>query len=333
MSLTKYFLIGGVLLFGAIAFVGRWKRPGASLVRQRVEVEEIALPAVREREIAVKPLPPVVAAPVVVTPAFTPSTAQEQLPEANRIERLFALDGTKLPFVETIAYTSRAPWMQGRPAWITDYATHYKTSRHFIARSLNRKPDYFTQKIFPGDRFNVLKENVEFYLLIDLSRCRLWFYALDVEKKERVLLKSYRVGLGKLDPKRASGSLTPTGKYRCGDRITVYKPGVMGYYRDEKIEMMRVFGSRWIPFDQEVGECSESARGLGLHGAPWIEDRETGSLVEDLSKIGKYESDGCIRLASEDVEELFAIVVSRPTTVELVKDFYEAKLPGVEREL
>jgi lipoprotein-anchoring transpeptidase ErfK/SrfK len=46
--------------------------------------------------------------------------------------------------------------------------------------------------------------------------------------------------------------------------------------------------------------------------------------------IGAYDSDGCIRLSSADIEELFSIVLTKPTFVEIVKDFHEAKLPGVE---
>jgi len=65
--------------------------------------------------------------------------------------------GSKNPAVETVSYSSRVPWIQGRPAWLADYASYYQTTRHFIARSLNHKSDYFSQKVAPGDRFNVLK--------------------------------------------------------------------------------------------------------------------------------------------------------------------------------
>jgi hypothetical protein len=60
-------------------------------------------------------------------------------------------------------------------------------------------------------------------------------------------------------------------------------------------------------------------------------DPATGQYVEDKAKLGKYDSDGCVRLAAEDVEEIFAIVLTKPTTVDLVKDFREATLPGIER--
>jgi hypothetical protein len=266
-------------------------------------------------------------------PAAPQPLANENFPDVDRISKLFALDSSKLPIVETVSYTSRVPWLKGRPAWIADYATHYGTSRHFIARSLNRKPDYFSQKISPGDRFNVFKKdkNLNFHLLIDLSHCRMWFYYIDLDTQERFLLKTYRVGIGRLDNQKTSGYLTPTGKYSLGDKIAIYKPGTLGFFQDEKIEMIRVFGTRWIPFEGEIEGCSEPARGFGLHGAPWVLDPATGQFVEDKTKIGKCDSDGCIRLASEDIEEIFSIIVTKPTTVELVKDFREAKLPGQER--
>jgi hypothetical protein len=280
-------------------------------------------------------LPTPKAAPVVAVSEVvkTPSPIDD-LPQVDRIYQLFALDSSRLPIVETISFTSRVPWLKGRPAWIADYATEYSTSRHFIARSLNRGMDYFTQKVSPGDRFNVFKKdkNIQFHLLIDVSLCRLLFYYIDLDLNERVLLKTYRVGVGRADTKKASGLLTPLGKYSLGEKIAIYKPGTMGFFQDQKIDMIKVFGTRWIPFEKEIEGCTEMAKGLGLHGAPWAFDAEKGQWTEERAKIGKYDSDGCIRLLSEDIEEIFAIVITKPTVVELVKDFHMAKLPGVERK-
>ena len=317
----KYFLIGTVALFGAIGFVGWMKRnPKPPQPRQEL-VQEIPIPKKAE---------PVAKAPEPKKPPE--QKVAESLPDADRIQQLFALDSSKLPIVETVSYTSRVPWLKGRPAWIADYASYYGTSRHFIARSLNKKVDYLTQKVSPGDRFNVFKKdkNINFHLLIDLSRCKMWFYYIDLDSNERVLLKTYKVGLGRLDPRKASGCLTPTGKYSLGEKIAIYKPGTMGLFQDQKTEMIRIFGSRWIPFEGEIEGCTEPAKGLGLHGAPWILDAG-GQLVEDKAKIGKYDSDGCIRIAANDIEEIFSIVITKPATVELVKDYREAKLPGKEK--
>jgi hypothetical protein len=248
-----------------------------------------------------------------------------ELPEANLIDRLFATDSSKLEnIVETLTYTPRVPWLKDRAAWIADYASHFSTTRHFIARSLNKKADYFTQKIQAGDRFNVIRsdKNINFYLLIDLNRSKMWFYAVDKDLNEKTLLKTYNVGLGRKDQSRKSGFLTPTGLYQLGEKVALYKPDTMGYFQDQKVEMITVFGTRWIPFEKEIEDCTESAKGLGIHGVPWNNNDHT----EDLSKIGNYDSDGCIRLASNDIEEIFAIVISRPTFVELANDFFAAKL-------
>lgn len=250
-----------------------------------------------------------------------------ELPSANRIEEFFNKGEPKFSFVETVTYRSRVPWQKGRPAWLSDYASHFATSRHFIARSLNGKSDYFKQDVAEGDRFNVLRSDkpIEFYLLIDISRCRMWFYALDLSNHERILIKDYVVGLGRESKKEASGILTPLGKYSLGNKIAIYKPTMTGMYGNQKIEMMTVFGSRWIPFDKEISNTTASAKGFGIHGVPWKRG-VSGQLQEDRSSLGQYGSDGCVRLATEDMEELFAIIITRPTTLELVKDFFDSEL-------
>jgi hypothetical protein len=335
VSPTKIFIISSVAVFSAIG-VAAWvkKKPAPVQTPQVVEVpvapKPIAAPPPKPQPPAPKPVAKVVEAP---KPAPVAAKSDAELPEVDRIGQLFALDSSKFPIVETVSYTSRVPWLKGRPAWIADYASYYGTSRHFIARSLNRKADYFSQKITPGDRFNVFRKdkNINFHLTIDLSRCRMWFYYIDLDTNERVLVKTYRVGVGRQEAARTSGYLTPVGKYTLGEKVAIYKPGTMGFFQDQKTEMVRIFGTRWIPFDKELEGCTEPAKGYGLHGAPWVEDATHGQMVEDRSKLGKYDSDGCIRLASEDIEELFAIVLTKPTTVELVKDFHEAKIPGIEK--
>jgi len=270
--------------------------------------------------------------PVASAGAPTKKVDTEPLPDANRIQELFNKGDPKLPIVETITYKSRVPWQKGRPAWLSDYASYYSTSRHFIARSLNGKPDYFKQDVAEGDRFNVLRKdkNIKFHLLIDVTRSRMWFYYVDLDTKEKVLLKTYPVGLGRVDTSKTSGLLTPLGKYSLGDKIAIYKPKMMGHYNGQKVEMVRIFGSRWIPFDKELSGTTAPAKGFGLHGVPWVAGTN-GALAQDTSSLGKYESDGCIRLASADIEEIFAIVITKPTTIELVKDFHDSDLTVADK--
>jgi hypothetical protein len=323
LRIPKTLIWGSIGLFGVIGFLGLTKGKKEDKIPQIVQndtVQEIVISTERTKEKEVTKVAEVV-------------PAEDALPDADCIDRLFTLGSNKMPIVETISYTSRVPWLKGRPAWIADYASFYQTSRHFIARSLNKKKDYFSQNVNLGDKFNVFKKDkdLSFYLLIDMSRAKMWFYALDNQQNERCLLKTYRVGLGRKDPKSPSGFLTPLGKFALGSKIAIYKPGTMGYFQDRKIEMIRVFGTRWIPFDEALQDSIDEAKGFGIHGAPWVTDA-SGQLSEDASKIGKYESDGCIRLLSDDIEELFSIIITKPTVVELVKDFHDAQLPGKETQ-
>ncbi len=245
-------------------------------------------------------------------------------PEVDRIDELFTTGEDKLPIVETVTYASNVPWLKGRPAWIGDYASHYATSRHFIARSLNGKPDYFTQKVAPGSQFNVFKKDrhFQFYLLVDVSQSKMGFYYIDLDTNERVLLKTYAVSLGKS---------SPLGKYLLGDKIAVYRPGIMGLFQDRQVEMMTVFGTRWIPFGKELGECTVPSKGLGIHGVPWAQDAKTGKWTE--LPVGQKTSAGSVLLNYEDMEALFSIIITRPTVIEIVKnlqDTQNAKLPGIE---
>ncbi len=259
-----------------------------------------------------------------MTPKIEKKNIQE-LPEADRIEEFFNLSEPKFPIVSTITYKSRVTWQKGRPAWLSDYANHYKTSRHFIARSLNGKSDYLKQDVAEGARFNILnpEKNFQFNLIIDTNRCKMWFYYHDLDTKEKVLVKTYPIGLGRVDHSKISGLLTPLGLYSLGSRIATYKPKIMGLHNGEKIEMICLFGTRWIPFEKEIKGTTASAKGFGIHGMPWSMKKD--NLVEDPSSLGKYESDGCIRMLASDIEELYAIVISRPTTVEIVKDYFDAE--------
>lgn len=362
-SLPKLLAVIAIILFGTIGvaalFKGGKERPlteattaPASPLEMEVELDRdvrtvapAAKPTPAPKIVGVQPKAIVATTPKAApAPAPTPvpvpvpeaaveiravPATSHDLPEANRIDEFFNKGDPKLPIVETITYKSRVPWQKGRPAWLSDYATYYATSRHFIARSLNGKPDYFKQDVAEGDRFNVLRKdkNINFYLLIDNSRCKMWFYYVDLDTNERVLIKSYNVGLGRVDASKPSGLLTPLGKYSLGSKIAIYKPKMTGLYNGQKVEMVQVFGSRWIPFDKEVSNVSAPAKGFGLHGIPWTPN-DKGELVQDTASLGKYESDGCIRLATADIEELFAIVITKPTTIELVRDFHDAKMPG-----
>lgn len=346
MTLPKILAILALVLFGSIGVAAFMKNRNNSINFVSAPVQT---PLEIELDQELQEISPAITVPIVHAPAEIASVLEEpvsttapkvvyspkplsafELPDADRIEELFNRKDPRLPIVQTITYKSKVDWQQGRPAWLSDYAGHYGTSRHFIARSLNGKPDYFKQEVVDGEKFNVFNpdKHFQFYLVVDTSRCKMWFYYLDEDLKQKVLLKTYQVGLGRIDSSKTSGLLTPLGKYSLGDRIAIYKPNTTGTYQAKKIEMMTVFGTRWIPFDKELGECTESAKGFGVHGTPWSRDPITDQLTDNDTSIGKYESDGCIRLATPDIEELFAIIITKPTTIEIVRDFSEATFVG-----
>ncbi len=324
MSFPKIVAITAFALFTFIFLVSKFKNNEEELPLNKPQAVEIILePEVIKPFLAPPKAPPKVE---VVKKSVVEVVKKTPLDEpVNRIEELFNKGEPKLPIVQTISYKSRTTWQKGRPAWLADYASHFETSRHFIARSLNGKPEYFKQTVSEGDRFNVFREDkkISFYLLADLSQCKMGFYYIDHDLNEKVLLKTYPIGCGRKDGSKVSGSLTPLGKYELGDRVVIYKPKMFGYHQGEKTEMIRVFGSRWIPFEKEVEKCTEPAKGLGIHGVPWVANA-SGELVPDESSIGKFDSDGCIRLSNEDIEELFSIVITKPTTIEIVQDLSQA---------
>lgn len=260
-------------------------------------------------------------------------TASLILPKVDRMSQLFSTGSNKFPIVETVSFSPKVSWLEGRLAWIADYASHFKTSRHFIARSLNGKPDYFSQQVSSGNKFNVykLERPFDFHIVVDLSSCQMALYYHDNLTNERVMLKSYSVGVGRKDEDKSSGFLTPTGTFKIGSKIAIYKPGIMGTFQDKKVEMIRVFGTRWLPFEAADSNASASAfKGLGIHGLPWLDSEDGQNLQENLNSIGCYSSDGCIRLAKDDVEELFAVVITKPCFVHIVETMQDAKLPGQE---
>ncbi len=323
MSFPRFLGVLSVIMFGAILTASFFKKQDRqSLPLQMDEVVTIATPG-DEEGLTVEleqTLPEEEGEAEEQQIGVSEEGQDESLEEVDRLHELFSVTGKKSPIVQTITYKSSVPWLKGRSAWLCDYATHYQTSRHFIARSLNGKPDYEKQDVANGDRFNVLNPDldIKFHLLVDLETCRMWFSYQEGESDKRHLLKTYKVGIGRPDEHSSSGYLTPIGKYSLGDRVATFKPRRYALHQGERKEMIQVFGTRWIPFNEEIEGCSEPAKGFGIHGLPLVKN-EDGVIKENLDSICKYESDGCIRLTTTDIEELFAVIITKPTVIELVK--------------
>lgn len=292
-----------------------------------ISIEEVIFPQEERVETV-----PYVVQDVKLEMTLKPTSNDQDLPQdVDHVSQLFQPYPPLLPIVETVTYVSRVAWLAGRSAYLGDYAAHYQTSKHFISRSLHGMGHYLSDAVSKGDRFNVFRtdKKIEFHLVLDLSRLKLWLYYFDCNADQKILLKTYPVCAGRLDSRSLSGSLTPLGTYALGAEGTVYQEKLMGLYRNETTEMISVFGSRWIPLSREVAKCTASSKGLGLQGVPWVRSSD-GELKELRECIGKYESGGCIRLLTEDIEELFALVTSKPTFIHIVKDFFNAEVPGKE---
>ena len=322
MSLPKIFLTISVSLFALIGVLAIFKRGSTPPPQERVAQQEVRLSLLtppKEPSRTPPPPPP--------KPVEERAVVIEHDTEAEGLSALFAKN-TNCPIVETVVYKSHVPWKTHRPAWLIDYAQRYKTPLDFIYGGLNGNGDFSPKNISDGTAIRVLKKDLQFrfHIVISLSSCRLRLYYVIPKERRAVFLKSYPAGLGRKDPSKSSGSLTPTGLYKLGSNVGVFKPKMTGPYRGKKVELVRVFGNYWLPFEKELRNCSEPAKGLGIHGVPMDRDERSGALVENTSSLGRYESDGCVRLAVKDVHELYAVVSTRETFVEIVPTFQHSAL-------
>jgi len=323
--MAKGTVIGVTVIAVTALTVYMWPRSSHQKQDEEPVVVEVVLPEV-------VPAPPVALIAEPPLPDVLTSLSEDsQLPhEVEHMTELFQTYAPFAPLVQTVSYMSKVQWLSGRSAYLGDYAAHYKTSKHFISRSLRGIGNYVSDVVSKGERFNVLRtdKDIQFHLVLDLSRLKLWTYAYDATADERFLLKCYSVAAGKRCLESASGCLTPTGIFALGEEIAVYKEGSMGYRHQEKIEMISVFGKRWIPCSYEIADCSGPCKGLGIHGMPWHYNSDQGVWVEERESAGHYQSDGCVRMLSEDIAELFAVIVSRPSYLHIVRDYTQAQLPG-----
>ncbi|NDD58562.1 MAG: L,D-transpeptidase [Chlamydiae bacterium] len=332
MSAPKFFLITALAAFSVLGIVATLKKNKISSNQPTLDLSPRSDQNLSDSETASQDVFVEVVREEPTAHFPSSSKAVRTMPTIDRTYQLFNTGQNKFPIVETLAYSSTVPWLKGRPAWVADYAAYFNTSKHFIARSLHGRPDYFNQTISAGRMFNVFKKDKElqFHLVADINQSRMGLFYYDLTTKERVLIKTYSISAGRIDADKPSGTLTPLGVYQLGDKIAIYDSLIKGSSQASIVEMVKVFGTRWIPFGQALPGATEPAKGYGIHGVPWVQDTKSNQLVENRDSIGKRESNGCIRLLKEDMEELFAIVITKPTYIHIVKDFQDAQLPGTE---
>lgn len=135
--------------------------------------------------------------------------------------------------------------------------------------------------IKPGQRFKITKSN--FSILVRKGKNKLYL------KNNEKLVRVYKVATGK-------DNSTPEGRFTIINRLespTWYTAGAI--FPPESPE--NILGSRWLGL---------SEKGYGIHGTDSPDD------------IGKYVTNGCIRLLEQDIQELYKLVPAG-TNVEITK--------------
>ncbi|MCC7419784.1 MAG: L,D-transpeptidase family protein [Planctomycetaceae bacterium] len=179
---------------------------------------------------------------------------------------------------ERIDANARVIYFSPQPHYMDPYVVNSGDQLQKIARQYQVPWEYLVRlnkidpkRIRPNQRLKVIKG--PFAALVDLSDFELIVHA------HGYYVKRYQVGIGK------DGS-TPTGKFTVKTKLknpTYYGPNGVVLDADDPSNPL---GERWI----DLGDS------YGIHGT-----------IEPNS-IGKAASRGCIRLAAEDVEEVYDLL-------------------------
>ncbi len=128
-----------------------------------------------------------------------------------------------------------------------------------------------SNKIIPGQELKV--NTCEFSIVVDKSQNLLFL------KREGKIIKTYIVATGK-------EGRTPEGEFKIVNKLvdpTWYKTGAVVLPDNPD----NILGSRWMGIDKA---------GYGIHG------------TTEPESLGSQVTLGCVRMANEEVEELFSIV-------------------------
>lgn len=128
-----------------------------------------------------------------------------------------------------------------------------------------------SDKIFPGKKLKVY--NQPFSVVVDKSQNML------ILKSNEEIIKTYIVSTG-------INNSTPTGDFKIVNKLvkpTWYKAGAV--VPPDSPE--NILGSCWLGFD---------LTGYGIHG------------TKDPQSLGKYITQGCIRMSNQNVQELYTIL-------------------------
>lgn len=149
-------------------------------------------------------------------------------------------------------------------------AKEFNTTVELIMRSNNLTSD----KIMPGKKIKVW--TAAFNILVDKSQ-----NILVLKTKDEEIVKTYIVATG-------ANNSTPVGTFTIVDRIPNppwFKPGAVKPIPAGDPE--NILGTRWLGI---------SVPSYGIHG------------TTEPQSLGKQATQGCVRMANSDVEELYTIV-------------------------
>ncbi len=157
---------------------------------------------------------------------------------------------------------------------LSSIARKFNTTVALLEKSNNLK----SSVIRPGQKIKVTTN--KFSIVMDIKRNELF---LNYDDK---LFKRYKISSG------ADDSSTPLGNFEIKEKIKdpTWYPVSGGVIPPSSAE--NILGSRWMGLWK-----SRTKTGYGIHEAV------------DPSDIGKYVTNGCIRMIKEDLEELYDIVI------------------------
>ncbi len=153
--------------------------------------------------------------------------------------------------------------------------TLYKIAKKFgvTVEFIKKRNHLKSDLIKPGQRLSIYMG--KFSIVVDKSQNLLMLYS------DGQLIKTYKVSTGK-------DNLTPEGEFKIVTKLknpTFFHNGKAIPPGDPE----NILGTRWLGFDYGNGS-------YGIHG------------TTSPQTIGTYETNGCVRMKNEDVEELYDIV-------------------------
>ncbi len=140
--------------------------------------------------------------------------------------------------------------------------------------------------IHPGKTLNIFKGDWK----MKVSKKHFILYLYDNDN----IFMAFNIGIGKQ-------GRTPTGTFTVEAKTKEpvwYKDGRKVPYGDKE----NILGTRWMEL-KPTGSTNPNYKGYGIHGT-WLPD-----------EIGKDTSNGCIRLANENIEVLYTIVPLKTTVL------------------